>query len=99
MIRMQFPISTGSGLMWNVPIPIPSGHSRHTFVMGFRTVCNGRYVLQTDCDAIIVRSDRSHQYLRDMRNALEDDDVLSVSFNIAHDPEKPKADYSGFFCP
>ena len=61
--------------------------------------CNGRYVLQTDCDAIIVRRDRSHQYLRDMRDALEDDDVLSVSFNIAHDPEKPKVDYSGCFCP
>lgn len=61
--------------------------------------CKGRYVLQTDCDAIIVRRDRAHQYLRDMVDALSDEDVLSVSFNIAHDPDSPKAEYSGSFCP
>lgn len=61
--------------------------------------CAGRYVLQTDCDAIVVRRDRTHSYLRDMVGALEDPEVLSVSFNIAHDPDSGAVPYSGSHCP
>ena len=61
--------------------------------------CIGRYVLQTDCDAIVVRRDRTHSYLWDMVGALDDPEVLSVSFNIAHDPESGAVPYSGSHCP
>ena len=61
--------------------------------------CAGRFILQTDCDAIVVRRDRTHSYLRDMVKAMEDPDVLSVSFNISHDPESDFVPYSGSYCP
>lgn len=48
-----------------------------------------RYVLQCDADVLIGRKDFTHDYLGDMVEALQADDVLSVGFNI------PKAK-SGF---
>lgn len=61
--------------------------------------CRGRYILQADCDAMVVRRDRCHSYLSDMIGALEDPGVLSVSFNIAHDPSSIAVPYSGSYCP
>jgi uncharacterized radical SAM superfamily Fe-S cluster-containing enzyme len=52
-------------------------------LFGFEN-CKGDYILQVDCDAIIVRKDFSHRYLLDMKKALADENILSVSFNIAH---------------
>jgi hypothetical protein len=43
---------------------------------------NTRYVLQCDLDVLIGRSDYDHDVLSDMLQALSDDNVLSVGFNI-----------------
>lgn len=62
--------------------------------------CRGRYVLQADCDVMVVRRDRCHSYLSDMVEALENDPrTLSVSFNIAHDPSSETVLYAGNYCP
>lgn len=46
-----------------------------------------RYVLQVDADAIVGRRDRAHDYLGEMRAALEEHaDAVSVGFQIAHVP-------------
>ena len=47
--------------------------------------CKGKYILQVDSDAIVVRRDRNHSYLEDMKKALDNNkNAISVSFNIAH---------------
>ncbi|MHC1709806.1 MAG: glycosyltransferase [Methanomassiliicoccales archaeon] len=63
-------------------------------LFGFERV-KGDYVLQVDSDAMICRRDRSHSYLSDMIEALDrDPKVLSVGFNIAHDPSENFVEYS-----
>ena len=58
-------------------------------------ICNGSYILQADCDVIIVRRDENHSYLHDMKNALENNkNALSVSFNIAHSEDSAFIEYS-----
>lgn len=64
----------------------------------------GDFILQVDSDVIIVRRNRSHSYLADMKAALnEDDSALSVSFNIAHPmdscPKKYFSPGNGKFVP
>lgn len=41
-----------------------------------------KYVLQCDCDVIIGRLDRDHDYLADMKTAHLPTDVMGVGFNI-----------------
>jgi glycosyltransferase involved in cell wall biosynthesis len=41
-----------------------------------------RYVLQCDCDVLVGRKDWHHDYLADMLQAINPDDVLGVGFNI-----------------
>lgn len=43
-----------------------------------------RYVLQCDCDVLIGRKCSDHDFLSDMLRAIEDTNVISVGFNIAH---------------
>jgi hypothetical protein len=52
-----------------------------------------RYVLQCDVDIIVGRRDRSHDYLHDMITAAQPPDVISVAFNIPHDPISPPNPY------
>lgn len=48
-------------------------------------ITNGTYTLQADADVIICRRDWTHNYLRDMIEAVESSPrVVSVGFNIAH---------------
>ncbi len=66
--------------------------------------CIGDYILQVDSDAIIVRRDRDHSFLEDMKRALEENpNALSVSFNIAHSLNERKKEYTspgnGHFVP
>lgn len=57
--------------------------------------CKGEYILQVDSDAIIVRRDRDHSFLKDMKNALKENiHALSVSFNIAHSATSNKTKYT-----
>lgn len=46
-----------------------------------------RYVLQVDVDVLICRRNFEHDYLRDMLNAIREEDVFSVGFNIPHAPD------------
>ena len=55
--------------------------------------CSGDYILQVDCDAIVVRRDFNHSYLSDMINALKSQSVVSVSFNISHSPAASNVEY------
>lgn len=48
---------------------------------GFQQV-KTRYVLQCDADVLIGRQDFTHDYLADMMEALQVDDVLGIGFNI-----------------
>ncbi len=64
----------------------------------------GKYILQVDSDAIIVRRDFNHSFLKDMKLALQiRKDALSVSFNIAHNDQSQFKEYSspksGMFVP
>ncbi|MCZ6692184.1 MAG: glycosyltransferase [Planctomycetota bacterium] len=53
-------------------------------------VCSGDYILQVDSDVLVVRQDRSHDYLSDMVRTLEADPPgLTVSFNICHERDVP----------
>ncbi|MCQ1537134.1 glycosyltransferase [Methanosarcina sp. KYL-1] len=66
--------------------------------------CMGDYILQVDSDAIIVRRDPGHSFLKDMKAALQNNEkALSVSFNIAHHPDTPVREYTspgnGHFVP
>ena len=66
--------------------------------------CKGKYILQVDSDAIIVRRDWNHSYLNDMQIALSNNkNALSVSFNIAHSPDSSVNEYTspgnGHFVP
>lgn len=61
--------------------------------------CKGQYILQMDTDPIVVRRDYNHSYLSDMKSALIPEDVMSVSFNIAHSPDSGFKEYIGNFCP
>ena len=64
-------------------------------LFGFES-CKGDYILQADCDTIIVRRNRAHSYLADMKHSLGDNsNALSVSFDIAHPDGSPIADYKG----
>ena len=56
--------------------------------------CSGDYILQVDCDAVIVRRDFNHSYLVDMKDALENQNGLSVSFNISHPSSAPFIEYA-----
>lgn len=57
--------------------------------------CKGKYILQVDSDAIIVRRDWNHSYLNDMQIALNNNkNALSVSFNIAHSPDSSINEYT-----
>jgi broad specificity phosphatase PhoE len=57
--------------------------------------CKGDYILQVDSDAIIVRRERDHSFLEDMKTALKENiNALSVSFNIAHSATANKNKYS-----
>ncbi|MDR2943904.1 MAG: histidine phosphatase family protein [Methanosarcinales archaeon] len=58
--------------------------------------CSGKYVLQVDCDSIVVRRDYNHRYLLDMKNSLEDQNAVSVSFNIAHSLNTSFQEYHSF---
>ena len=52
--------------------------------------CQGDYILSMDSDAIIVRHDRSHDYLGEMVSVLEEDArAVTVSFNIAKHNDEP----------
>lgn len=52
--------------------------------------CRGDYILQLDSDCLICRLDRDHDYLGDMIDVFErDPDALTVSFNIAHEDDRP----------
>lgn len=52
--------------------------------------CRTRYLLQVDADIIVGREDRSHDYLADMRDALEADELaVTVAFNIASRVDRP----------
>lgn len=56
---------------------------------------NSDYILQVDSDAIIVRRDWAHSYLRDMKEALiKNKKALSMSFNIAHSMDSGKKEYT-----
>lgn len=61
--------------------------------------CKGKFILQMDTDPIIVRRDYIHSYLSDMKDALSQEDVMSVSFNIAHPPDAGPSAYGGCFVP
>lgn len=60
-----------------------------------------RYVLQCDVDVLIGRKDLSHDFIADMRAAVEPEDVLGVGFNIpqAINGFKPYQAESGSFVP
>lgn len=45
-----------------------------------------RFVLQADCDVLIGRRDRCHDYLSEMINACGAANTLGVAFNIPRDP-------------
>ena len=63
-------------------------------IYGFE-LAKGRYLLQVDIDIIIGRRDFKHDYLLDMINCLDNDrSILSVGFNICHDPS---SDFVNFF--
>lgn len=48
-------------------------------------LAKGDYILQVDCDVMIVRRDREHDFIGDILSALTDNPrAISVSFNIAH---------------
>ncbi|MDB4930545.1 MAG: hypothetical protein JWM10_3029 [Myxococcaceae bacterium] len=61
-----------------------------------------RYVLQVDADAIVGRRDRAHDYLHELKTALQNSpDAIAVGFQIAH-PEGWSAPYDaprGGHCP
>lgn len=58
--------------------------------------CRGDYVLQLDSDCLICRLDRDHDYLGDMIDVFErNPDTLTVSFNIAHEDDRP---YTSHIC-
>jgi hypothetical protein len=46
-----------------------------------------RYVLQCDSDVLIGRHDFGHDYLSEMLEAVQVNDVLGVAFNIPHSPD------------
>jgi len=48
-----------------------------------------RYVLQCDCDIIVGRKTHRHNYLTEMLNAVQKEDVLGVAFNIARNEGSP----------
>ncbi|BAI61024.1 hypothetical protein MCP_0952 [Methanocella paludicola SANAE] len=58
-------------------------------------LARGDYILQADCDVMIGRRDREHDFIGDMISALKNNpDAISVSFNIAHDPDSKVNDYT-----
>lgn len=68
-------------------------------IFGFEK-CKGRYILQADCDVIIVRRDRAHRFLLDMKSALSDNEnAISAGFNIAHPPDSAFKPYAGQYVP
>ncbi|MCY3414707.1 MAG: glycosyltransferase [Candidatus Heimdallarchaeota archaeon] len=74
-------------------------HSIHNIpvtpqVFGF-DMAEGAYVLQLDVDVFIGRNDINHDYLDDMMSALDDENALSVGFNIFHGKKSKNNPYSG----
>jgi broad specificity phosphatase PhoE/glycosyltransferase involved in cell wall biosynthesis len=62
-------------------------------IFGFENV-DSEFILQVDSDAIIVRRDRNHSYLKDMVSSLESrPNAISISFNIAHEEGSPAKEY------
>ena len=58
-------------------------------------IANGDYILQADSDVLIVRRDRGHDYVGDMISSLRNNPkALSVSFNIAHNPDSKFKEYT-----
>ncbi len=52
--------------------------------------CRTPYLLQADLDVLVGRSDPAHDYLRDMVQALVDDEcAVTVAFNIAQTGDRP----------
>ncbi len=58
--------------------------------------CRGDYVLQLDSDCLVCRLDRDHDYLGEMIGVFEGNpDALTVSFNIAHEDDRPYTSHTG----
>jgi len=61
-----------------------------------------RYVLQCDIDVLVGKYDSKHDAVGEMINACKEENILSIGFNIAHDPDtefKPYRAPKGEFVP
>ena len=52
--------------------------------------CSCKYILQVDSDIMVLRADRTHDYLKEMIGVIESDpNALTVSFNIFNRHKRP----------
>jgi SAM-dependent methyltransferase/GT2 family glycosyltransferase len=66
-----------------------NGAPLSTIFTGF-DACRTPYVLQADLDVLVGHGDPDHDYLRDMVQALvEDEHAVTVAFNIAQAQDRP----------
>lgn len=66
-----------------------NGQQIFVTLFGFDS-CTGDYVLQMDCDLLIMRADRDHNYLAEMADVLRHDPhALFVSMNICRPDAVP----------
>jgi len=68
-------VSTETHSVKNIPIT--------PHVWGFEQI-ETQYVLQCDLDVLIGRHDHSHDYLTEMIDAIKEENVTGIAFNIPH---------------